>query len=39
MEIDDPWKAAIRACTLRSMYIPAEIIIDFMISKGLWEEE
>ena len=39
VEIDEPWKAAIRACTLRSMYIPAEIIIDFMVSKGLWEEE
>lgn len=39
MEITDPWKAAIRMCTLRTMNIPTEIIFDFMVVNGLWEEE
>lgn len=39
IEITDPWKAAIRMCTLRGLSIPTEIINDFMVSKGLWEEE
>ena len=37
--IDGVWMEAIKKVTLRTMNIPAEIVNDFMISKGLWEEE
>lgn len=37
--IDGVWLAAIKKVTLRTMNIPTEIVNDFMVSKGLWEEE
>lgn len=39
IEITDPWKMAIRMTAKRIMVIPADIVIDFMVVNGLWEEE
>lgn len=39
IEITDPWKAAIRICAKRIMSVPSDIIIDFMVTNGLWDEE
>lgn len=39
IEITDPWKMAIRMTAKRTMNIPVDIIIDFMVVNGLWEEE
>lgn len=39
IEITDPWKLAIRMTAKRTMTIPADIVIDFMVVNGLWEEE
>ena len=30
---------AIRMTAKRTMSIPADIVIDFMVANGLWEEE
>lgn len=39
IEITDPWKLAIRMAAKRTIVVPNEIIIDFMISNELWNEE
>lgn len=38
IEIDGVWREAIKICILRTMSIPRDIVNDFMITKGLWEE-
>lgn len=39
VEIDGLWRDAIKMSILRAMEIPREIVNDFMVTKGLWEEE